>query len=175
MDYLAQNTEKIGMAPAVKAQLKSHQIESPVTVRMKKGGGLEMIYRNCFLYDKEKPIENAVADIQRLQGESEQDLVVFFGLGFGIHAEFLKKRFNAPLLIFEPSLDILKTTLSLRPFQFDNVFLETNFGRLAEIIDQRMELSDRRMIVAIHRQYRELFSKEIDRFTFVVQQAANSV
>ena len=175
MDFLAQNLEKINLAPALKSELASHQIKDVVSVRMNGGSDFEMTYRGVSLYHSEQPVPRAAAEIQQLQGEKDQDLVVYFGLGFGIHSEFLKKRFNAPLLVFDPSLDILKTTLSLRPLFLDDFSVECNFGRLSEIIDRRLELSDRRVIVAIQPGYKSLFPRELERFKFVVQQAANSI
>ena len=175
MDYLAQNLQHITMVDELKAQLSSWQIQTPVSVRMLNGSGIEMKYKGVSFYHPEQPVVAAAADIQRLQGDEEQDLVVYFGLGFGIHAEFLKKRFNAPLLIFEPSLDILKNTLSLRPLALDNLMIESNFGRLAELVDRCLEPTDRRFIVAMHPGYQQAFPREFERFKFVVQEAAKAI
>lgn len=175
MDYLSQNMQKIGMAPQLKEQLISWQIQSPVSVRVKNGNEIEMQYKGVSLYHAQQPIAVAAAEIQRLKGDAKQDLVIYFGLGFGIHAEFLKKRFDAPLLVFEPSLDILKTTLSLRPLPIDGITIETSMGRLAELVDTTLENSDRRLVVAVHSHYRELFPLQVERFEFVVQQAVNSL
>jgi hypothetical protein len=175
MDYLEQNITRLWMVKALAEQLRTHEIGEPVLVQMKAGGNLKMMYRDVSFYAEEAPLVSAANDIQRLVGERDQDLVVFFGIGLGIHAEFIKKRFDAPLLIFEPSLDILKTTLSLRPIELEDTTVESNFGRLSELVDRKLEHSDRKMIIAAHPGYQELFSDEFERFVFLVRQALNNV
>jgi hypothetical protein len=175
MDYLEQNIVRFWMVKALAKQLRDHEIEEPVQVQMKAGGDLKMVYRNASLYPEQGTIVSAAKDIQSLVGERQQDLVVFFGLGMGIHAEFIKKRFDAPLLIFEPSLDILKTALSLRAFQLEDTMLESSFGRLSELVERKLEHSDRKIIIAAHPGYQALFPDEFERFVFLVRQALNNV
>lgn len=175
MDILAHNLNQLKIVPGLKEQLLSHTCGNSVNIKMQGAGRFTMTYDGQQIYDLDEPVGNAAMEIQRLQGDVEQDLVVYFGFGLGLHAEFLKKRFHAPLIVFEPSLDVLKTVLSLRPFKLEDTIVENNIGRLIEILDRRLESTDRRLIAASHCSYRELFPKEFRRFQFAVQQASHNV
>lgn len=175
MELLAHNLSQLKLAPLLKEQVEQHQPTDAVHIQMIGGGKFVMQYKGTDLYKSDQPVLEAAQDIQRIVGDAEQDLVVFLGFGFGLHAEFIKKRFEAPLIVFEPDMDILKTSLSLRPFNIENLYIENNFGRLFDLVDTILNMTDNRVIVATHPFYRESFPEKYKRFREVVTQAIENV
>ncbi|MBN2340135.1 MAG: motility associated factor glycosyltransferase family protein [Deltaproteobacteria bacterium] len=175
MDTLNYNLSQFIITDELKEKLVNYTPSMPVQITMLGGGKFSMSYNGVEMYHPDQPVVTAAAEVQRLKGDTEQDLAVFFGLGIGIHAEFMKKRFDAPLIIFEPSLDIMHTVLAMRPLHFENTYLVNNYGVLMELVDRIIEPTDRRIVAASHSFYRTTFPDAFKRFHFSVQQTVHNV
>jgi hypothetical protein len=172
---LKNNLDSLTLSEQLKKELLTMPLSSDVQISMMAKGKPRMRYKSCDLYNTEDPLGTIVKEIQRLKGEKQQDLVVLFGFALGIHAEFIKKKFDSKLLIFDPFKEIFKTVLTARTIQLQNTIIENNYGRLFDLLDKYLENSDRKLVVTSIPAYRECFAEEFERFKSVVQQAVDNL
>ncbi len=78
---------------------------------------------------------------------NEADLVVFFGLGLGLHLEFIRKLTNVPIIVFEPDPDLIVTVLGKIPLNIDGVTLVTDISQLGGLVQTSLGWITAKMVV----------------------------
>lgn len=72
------------------------------------------------------------AEVQKaLKSTSESTLFVIFGLGTGYLPQYLRRITNAPIVVYEPSLGLLRTVMESGPLHLDDVHIVSNPHDLA--------------------------------------------
>jgi len=84
------------------------------------------------------PIADTLQTVARqsaglVQGQ-DVDLVVFFGLGLGLHLEFIRHFCKAPIIVFDPDFDSLVGVLEKIPLHLEDVVLVTDIKQLTDVM-----------------------------------------
>ncbi len=109
-----------------------------------------------------------------LQGK-EADLVVFFGLGLGLHLEFLRRRTQAPIIVFEPDLDVVAAVLGQIPLMLENVELVTSISHLGELVQNHLGHSPCNMVAGFLPVWAQQQGPAFEAFQGTLQQAVKKV
>ncbi len=110
-----------------------------------------------------------------LQGEPAADLVVFFGLGLGLHLEFLRQNTSAPIIVYEPDSEAVATVLGQIPLMLDCVKLVTNIGQLGELVQDYLGRPPCHMVVGVLPGWAKQQMPAFEEFKRTLQQAVRKV
>ena len=123
----------------------------------------------------QNPLQSVERDVAAMPDDPIQDLVILFGFGLGFHAEHLRKKYDASLLVFEPSLDLLKTALTYRQHQIPGLTIVNNMSALMEEIEEATYLTDRKIVFNVIPTYPSIFKEAFERFKQTLQSAVDAM
>ncbi len=103
------------------------------------------------------------------------DLVVFFGLGLGLHLEALRKHTACPIVVFEPDTNLLGTVLSQFPMGLENVELVINQGQLGDAVLKYLSAPLCNMVVGALPVWAQQMKSDFELFKGTLQQAVKMV
>ena len=173
-DILARNLNQLNVGGATRRQLESHQ-PSQIDLTFPPTGIPQLCYQGHHIYDSQDALAKTNSEINNFLQNPNPDLIVFFGLGMGWHAQFLRKKTQAPIIIFEPGFDILAAVLPKFAIDVDNITLVTNTGHLVEVVGQYLTAVSKNMATGAITAYRDLFPTEFDDFCAALVQALNKI
>ena len=126
------------------------------------------------IYDPEDPVREAARQVNAVEGDDQSNLVALFGLGLGYHAEQLERRFSCPIIVFDPSVDAVRTVLEQRLMNLQRTILVVDSAHLVSEIQPKIQFNDRKVIAAAIPAYQNLFPEEFDAFVAAVEQAMSN-
>ncbi|MBN2342899.1 MAG: motility associated factor glycosyltransferase family protein [Deltaproteobacteria bacterium] len=129
-----------------------------------------LCFKKDHLYDEINPLVRTVEDIQALGITEPNDLLLFFGLGLGFHAELLAAQKKGPLLIFEPNIEIIAVAMRSRVLNLPNTRIITQFSTLYDTMKKALFLTTRTVSAGAMPRYKNVFPRECDRFTSTASQ-----
>ncbi len=168
--FLQTNLDRIALSQALRAVLLDHQIEA-TAISHTLSGAPQVEFQGRQLYDATDPLGEARREVAALQGDEKADVVVLFGLGMGYHAELCERRFSAPLVVYDPSLDLIGTALGTRTLAVSRTTVVNTYADLLSELQSRLLFKDRKVIVAAIPSYQALFPTEFGVFKQIIEQA----
>ncbi len=173
-ETFTRNLEKLNTGGALRRVLASHQ-PNGVHWEIKPDGNPILSINGHSIYKPENAIATVAQEINAFLENSDPDLIVFFGLGLGLHLQFLRLRTQKPILVFEPSLDVLAGVLPAIPMDLENVTLLTNTGQLIEAAGKILSRTQNKLAVGAIIPYRDIFPAEFDNFRTALGQALKNI
>lgn len=170
--FLETNLRRLGSHALFRERLRETERDDTVRILTRAGHAPSMELRGREVYDTPDPIGESLRHIEGLVGEDDACLVVLFGLGLGYHVEQLERRFKKNIVVFDPSLQALRTALSCRPLPLSRTIVTSDIAQMRSLVQGGLHFSDHNMIVAAIPAYVELFPKEFDSFKTSLDEAA---
>ncbi len=190
-EILARNLERLGAPPALARQLQDllDASDRPVQVALdlppgqssgqpsgqSSGQPPRLTFAGQDLHHPEAPVQQAAGEVGAFLANRRPHLVVFFGLGLGLHARFIEQQTDAPVLIYEPRLDVLAEVLPRLPLELERAVLITNPGHLVEAAAQHLSAVRHDLAAGAIPAYRQLFPAEFDAFREALNQALKRI
>lgn len=171
--FLSANLEGLHVLETEEAAIASHTIEN-VEIQTNESGIPTMTLMGMPVYEDKAPIEKVKQQVRLLEGDDQSNLVVLFGLGLGYHAEQLERRFSCPLIVYDPCLDAVATTLGRRILNLRNTVLCIDQAHLVSEAQHKLQFNDRKIIAAAVPVYQKLFPEEFAAFVGAMDQAVNN-
>ena len=130
-----------------------------VTIEETRSGDFTFQYEERYFLSKYDPVKEAKQQAKTLM-DKKPDWIIIFGLGCGYLLRELTRARYDKVIVFEPSLEILKGVLGAVDLSFylnmDNIYLTTDLDDLKKIIEDQVEGIDE--IIGHHGQpYKESF------------------
>jgi len=135
MSILEANLENIRRYnPVLADKILRHKLENNVKLELvqSNSGDLNLAYNNILIHDFDDPQKEAMTVFNRLENTSEYSISIIIGLGLGYLFKRVYLSSKGKMIVFEPSLDILRFTL--------------------EVVDFSTELADKRVYIVNSRQ-----------------------
>ena len=175
-NILDRNLEQLGASQALRRQLGSMSQDPPEVVLEPTESGIpRLVVAGTPVYHPTHPGEQAAQEVASFLSGKEPDLVVFFGLGLGLHARFLRLKTQAPILVFEPRLDVLARVLPRIPLDLDGVTLVTTTGHLVQEVSSRLSATRNNLAAGAVPAYRQIYSGEFESFRQALSQALRKI
>jgi hypothetical protein len=171
--FLEDNFENLSISFSEREVIRDHTPKG-VIVDITGGGIPTLTINGIPLYNEASPIEGVKRQVDLIEAEDDANLVVIMGLGLGYHAEQLERRFTCPILIYEPSLDILATTLSQRTLPLRRSIVVSDIPHLLVETQARLQFNDRKLVVAAILEYQQLFKTDFETFKNTMSQAISN-
>ena len=170
---LEDNAGALAMDERLREALLRAEPGRDVEARALPGGRPSLRYRGEELYDdvETDPMARIAAQVASVELRPVPDAVVFFGFGLGIHAELIRRRCDAPIVVFEPRVELLRAALAARPLALPGVCVASTSAALVAAIDRAIDATDRRIVVAVLPGYRRAFPAQLARFRADVERA----
>ncbi len=168
------NVEHLNIGGALRRQIESLQPDG-VSWSIGSEGNPSLQISGKPVYQAENAVAFVAREINAFLENHDPDLVVFFGLGLGLHLQFMRLKTEKPILIFEPSLDVLASVLPKVPLVFENVTLITNTGHLIEAAGEILSRTRHKMAVGAITPYRDIFPEAFDSFRKALEQALQNI
>lgn len=168
------NLERLNIGGALRRQLETH-IPEGVIWEIKPDGNPILNINGKMVYQEEAAVATVAREINAFIEKQDPDLVVFFGLGLGLHLQFLRLKTQKPILIFEPSLDVLASVLPCINLDVENVTLITNTGHLIEAAGEILSKTHDKLAVGAIIPYREIFPEDFQNFYTALQQSVRNI
>ena len=127
------------------------------------------------LHHPDAPVEQAAREIAGFLADRQPDVVVFFGLGMGLHASFLEQQTDVPVLIYEPRLEVLAEVLPRIHMDLERATLVTNPGHLVEATVPHLSATRHEVAAGAIPAYRELFPADFEDFREALNQALKRI
>lgn len=173
-EILIKNLERLNTGGALRRELETHEPEN-VSWEIKPDGNPALNINGSAVYQPESAIAHVAQEINAFLENQDPDLVVFFGLGLGLHVQFMRLKTSKPILIFEPSLDVLANVLPKIPMDFENVTLITNTGHLIEAAGKILSRAKDKLAVGAIIPYRNIYPTEFENFRIALGQALKNI
>ena len=152
-DVLQQNLERL-TSPYLARRIKETEVSRvELTSRGLRLAGMSL----CSAVD---PLREAERWAVGVELSREPHYLVVFGLALGHHIEALRRRTDAPLLVLEPSLEVIRVALEQRPLALERVRIVNTpvelRDHLASILCRRQVVESypwpptRRLFAAVH-------------------------
>ena len=174
MTTLFENLSRLQVSEAVIQDLLGRQPQG-VDVRVNADGQPYLGIGGKSVYPEIQTLQTVAREAAALVQDAETDLVVFFGLGLGLHLEFFRKFTNAPIIVFEPDLDVIGAVLGKIPMQLDRVTLVTNTGHLVELVQVILDQAPRGMLAGALPGWVQHKPVAFGQFKDAIQQASRKV
>ncbi len=171
---LLENLVRLQVPEAATAALLKHQPQH-VEVGVSASGMPYLGVHGASVYPENDTLKRVAMEAASLVQGKETDLVVFFGLGLGLHLEFLRKFTDAPIIVFEPELDVIKVVLSKIPLQLERVTLVNNYGHLVEMVQAILEHAPQGMLAGALPAWAQQHPHDLEKFKEALQQATRKV
>ncbi len=171
--FLEDNLLNIGVPTPCHDELRGHE-PAGVTIETSEDGVPLMRINAEDIYDRNDPLGRVKLEVDNIEGDDSANLIVLFGLGLGYHAERLERRFPCHIIVFDPSLDSLKTCLGARSLPLRRTIIVPNTGHLMSEVQPRLQFTDRKVIAAAVPAYQKLFPEEFALFKSVVEEAISN-
>jgi len=171
---LAFNLDRLNVGGALRRQLESFEPQG-VAWEIKPDGNPTLIINQQYVYQPDNAVAHVAREINVFLENHDPDLVVFFGLGLGLHLQFLRLKTKKPILIFEPSLDVLASVLPEIRLDVEDVTLITNTGHLSEAAGEVVSQAKSKMAVGAIIPYRTIFPNAFERFRTALQQVFTNI
>lgn len=143
---LMENLERLQVSPvAVRDILQTRNQDRDISLNIGDQPFLRVDGKD--LYPPQDTLRQVASEAAGLVRDQEADLVVFFGLGLGLHLQFIRKFSDAPLVVFEPDPGVINTVLECLPLDLERTTLVSSPGYLAELVQALLEHAPRGMIV----------------------------
>ena len=136
--FLESNLDKLHVPESQRDEIRNHVVKG-VGLDTSTNGVPILSLHGTPLYDTRDPIGVTEKQIADIEAPDRSTIVVLFGLGLGYHAEQLERRFRCPIIIYEPSLDVIRFTLSMRPLPLERTLLVTNEAYLLHETQPRLQ------------------------------------
>ncbi len=168
------NLDHLNIGGALRRRLQSHEPEG-VAWATPIDGNPSLNINGQPIYDPTNAMAKVVREIDGFLKNQDPDLVVFFGLGLGLHLQVLRLKTKAPILVFEPGLDIPASILPNIPMEFEDVTLITNTGHLIEAAGEILSRTTNKLAAGAITPYRNIFPGAFDEFCAALQQALKNI
>lgn len=130
---LSANLKRLRCTDFTVEELLSH-ISEEVAVKVATDGSPALLVNGGSVYPELDTLNVVAREAAGLLANQSPDLVVFFGLGLGLHPEALARLTNAPIIVFEPDPVLLATVLSTVSIEGQNIRVAGSLSRLAEVV-----------------------------------------
>ncbi|MCP4679409.1 MAG: motility associated factor glycosyltransferase family protein [Deltaproteobacteria bacterium] len=167
------NLNLIGIPTPLVDKLRHHK-PSGTKIETAKNGVPLLALHGVDVYDRQDPIGIVKGEVAAIRGDDDANVVALFGLGLGYHAQELARRFTGQIVVFDPSLDAMKTTLGSRRLPLERTILVSNPGHLVSEVQPRLQFTDRKIIAAAIPAYVQLFPDEFKTFKSILEEAISN-
>ncbi|MCP4604984.1 MAG: motility associated factor glycosyltransferase family protein [Proteobacteria bacterium] len=171
--FLETNFKNLNIPLPLRDELKEHE-PSGVEIGMASIGVPLMTLNGVNVYNENDPLGVVGLEIDGIVGDDDSNVVALFGLGLGYHAEQLERRFKGHVVVFDPSLDVLATTLGARPLPLKRTVVVSNASHLMTEVQPNLQFTDRKIIAAAIPTYRQLFPEEFKLFKSTLEGAVSN-
>lgn len=174
LNILSENLAQLQVSENEAAALQQHQSQH-VEVRVSASGQPYLGVLGVSVYPENDTLKRVAMEAASLVQGKETDLVVFFGLGLGLHLEFMRKFTDAPIIVFEPDFDVIREVLEKIPLQLDRVTLVTNSGRLVQRVQMILDHAAKGMLAGALPGWVQQRPEALEHFKDALQQAGRKV
>jgi len=116
------------------------------------------------------PILSRVAQEARgLLKDQNPDLVVFFGLGLGWHLEHLRQQTSAPIVVFEPSVEVAAFVLARVSMDLPDIHLATTRDAFCDMVGSLVAKDQPSIVAGALPACRNLFPDQFGEFRKTVE------
>ncbi|MDJ0762037.1 MAG: DUF115 domain-containing protein [Myxococcota bacterium] len=126
------------------------------------------------VYGDPHPLASVRQEVAGIEGDADTAIIALFGLGLGYHAEQLERRFSGRIVIFDPMLDVVKTTLGARLLPLKRTKLVSDLAHLLADVQPRLQFAEHKIIAAAMPAYAEQFPEELAAFKTVLEEALSN-
>ena len=172
--HLADNFESCRINPKTASALSQHVLSPAVSMSADPTRPF-LGYGDTSIYDVVDPIGVVEAEVAAMAPGPALDLVVLFGFGLGLHAKAIFEKYKAPIIVFEPDLDLLKAGLSFQRHRIPRLTVVHREPELIAAIDTALFFTERRLLAGVIPAYKTLFESEFERFKKVVDSALDTM
>lgn len=121
-------------------KIRKHEVTGDLEFYEAISGDFIMSYNGHLLHDNTDPQEEAYEIFRKLPSNNKSTLQVLFGIGLGYLFKRLSLSCKGKIVLFEPNLDILKTTLSnvdfSEDFAKDNIILVQDINDIQKSVEK---------------------------------------
>ena len=173
-ETLSSNFKNLQVGGALRRQLERHESKG-VIWEINSEGSPSLNINGQPVYHPTAAVAMVAQEINAFLENQNPDLVVFFGLGLGLHLQFLRLKTQKPILIFEPGLDVPASVLPKIKLETENVTLITNTGQLIEAAGEILTKVHCKMAVGAIIPYRKIYPEAFDEFRLALEQVLRNI
>ncbi len=168
--FLEANLSSLNVPLSLQDTLRDHQV-TQAEVKTSRNGVPFLKLKGLNVYDEDAPINSVMRQVELIEAEDKADVLALFGFGLGYHAEQFERRFQGPIVVYDPSLDALATGLGAGLLRLERTTVVSSPGQLLGEVQPRLQFSDRKLVVAAIPAYRQLFPQEFSMFKKIIEQS----
>ncbi len=127
------------------------------------------------VYPSGNTLQTIATESAGLVDKKNPALILFFGFGLGLHFDFMRKSTNAPIVVYEPDLAVLKEVLSTVEVELENTTLVTNTGHLTDLAQSILTHNSEDMVAGALPHWVQRFPVEFEQFKQAIKQASTKV
>lgn len=135
----------------------------------------QLFFQDKAIYAGERPQDTAAGQTQQLLDGKSPDLIVFFGFGLGSHVAAMRQHTSAPIVVFEPSVDVAAFVLARVTVEVPDVYLASDRDGYADILGSLMGPGRPEVIAGAIPSYLELFPAQFAEFQQGVNEAIDAL
>jgi hypothetical protein len=128
--------------PVLANNITSYKFNENIKLELIKAasGDINLVYNNILVHDNTDPQKEAINVFNKLQDNSEHSITVIIGLGLGYLFKRIYMDSKSKIIVLEPSIDILKSTLEIVDFSAEladkRVYFTNSKQELIKYLDE---------------------------------------
>lgn len=170
------NLKALGARKAKLAEMIRLAPASTIKVEEAKSGALTFKYEGIYFHSRYDPVKESVRLADEIK-ENGWDFTMIFGMGFGFLPRAIQEGGGGKLLIFEPSMDILRGVFEsidmIGIIEDTDIFITDSLWEVSAIIRAQVQPID---IIGVHVSisYKKFFMEELRSYTQAITNAQTS-